>query len=299
MSDTALAGAGLDADLRLALRAAWAAGIAVMRDFGGEHVVVEKAPDQPLTAADLEADRILRMMLVGARPGYGWLSEETRDRPDRLDASRVWIVDPIDGTRSYIAGRPEFGISIGLAEQGRAVLGIIYNPATAEVYWAIRGGGAWTASLESELGPGPASRLAVSAWSVEDQAVLLASRSEIAAGEFDPFHGGWRIRPTGSTAHKLAKIAAGEGDVFLSRGPKSEWDVCAGALLVEEAGGRVTDLNGEALGYNRPDPYVHGILATNGRLHDYVLGVVRTLPPAPRLRGKGRDPLHPGFQQEE
>ncbi len=133
--------------------------------------------------------------------------------------------------------------------------------------------------------------------STEDHAVMLASRSEIAAGEFDPFHGGWRIHPTGSTAYKLAKVAAGAGDVFLSRGPKSEWDVCAGALLVEEAGGRATDLDGAPLRFNRPDPYVHGILASNGRLHDYVLGIVRTLPPPPRLRRRA-DPLHPGFEED-
>ncbi|HEX6938915.1 MAG TPA: 3'(2'),5'-bisphosphate nucleotidase CysQ [Longimicrobiales bacterium] len=283
-------------DLALAFRAAYHAGAAVMKWFGAEHEVIEKAPDQPLTPADLEADRILRERLLGARPGYGWLSEETVDRPGQRAAERVWIVDPIDGTRSFIAGRPEFTISIGLAERGDAVVGVVYNPATREVYWAVRGGGACAGSLESADGPRTATRLAVSARSTEDQAVMLASRSEVAAGEFDPFHGGWRLRPTGSTAYKLAKLAAGEGDVFLSRGPKSEWDVCAGALLVEEAGGRVTDLDGRPLRYNRPDPYVHGVLASNGRLHDYVLGVVRTLPPPPRLR-RPADPVHPGLEE--
>ncbi|HEX7117617.1 MAG TPA: 3'(2'),5'-bisphosphate nucleotidase CysQ [Longimicrobiales bacterium] len=287
----------LDRDLELALGAAYRAGAAVMEWFGGEHEVVEKAPDQPLTPADLEADRLLREALAGSRPEYGWLSEETADRPDRLAAERVWIVDPIDGTRSYIAGRPEFAISIGLAERGEAVLGVVYNPATREAYWAVRGGGACAGALESAGGPRTVTRLEVSIRSTEDQAVMLASRSEIAAGEFDPFHGGWRLRPTGSTAYKLAKIAAGEGDVFLSRGPKSEWDVCAGALLIEEAGGRATDLDGRTLRYNRPDPYVHGVLASNGRLHDYVLAIVRTLPQPPRLR-RPVDPLHPGIEEE-
>lgn len=284
-------------DLKLALRAVWEAGMAIMCAFGAEQEVVEKAPDQPLTAADLEADRILREVLLGGRPGYGWLSEETPDRPDRLRAERVWIVDPLDGTRSYVAGRPEFAVSVALAERGEAVAGVVYNPATQEAYWAVRGGGAHAGALESADGPTAATRLAVSARATHDQAVLLASRSELAAGEFDPFHGGWRVRPAGSTAYKLAKLAAGEGDVFLSRGPKSEWDVCAGALLVEEAGGRATDLRGEPLRYNRADPYVHGILASNGRLHEYVLGVLRTLPPAPRLRSEARDPLHPGLEE--
>lgn len=284
-------------DLAAALHAAWAAGEAIMRAFGGEHEVVEKAPDQPLTPADLEADAILRDELGRAAPTYGWLSEETVDRPDRLQMERVWIVDPIDGTRSYIAGRPEFAVSIGLVERGEAVVGVVYNPATREVYWAVRGGGAYQGALESADGPRTATRLAVTDRSIADQAVLLASRSEIAAGEFDPFHGGWSIRPIGSTAYKLAKLAAGEGDVFLSRGPKSEWDVCAGGLLIEEAGGRATDLDGRPLRYNRADPYVRGILASNGRLHDYVLSVVRTMPPPERLR-RPADPLHPGFGEE-
>jgi myo-inositol-1(or 4)-monophosphatase len=268
-------------DLELAVSAAREAGEALMRRFGGAHEVTYKEPDQPLTAADLEADEILRARLLGARPEYGWLSEETKDAPDRLRRERVWIVDPLDGTRSYIAGRPEFAVSIGLVEAGRAVLGVVYNPATGELFWAVRGRGAWR---ETPRRRGVV-RLHVTARSTGDQAVLLASRSEIAAGEFDPFHGGWVLRPTGSTAYKLARLAAGEGDVFLSRGPKSEWDVCAGVLLVEEAGGRATDLAGNEVRYNRPDPHVEGVLATNGRLHGYLLGVVATLPPVRRRAG--------------
>lgn len=294
------------ADLELAIDAALVAGVAVMRSFGRPQEVVEKAPDQPLTEADLEADRLLGEKLLAERSGYGWLSEETMDRPDRLAASRVWIVDPIDGTRSYIAGRPEFAISIGLAERGVAVVGVVYNPATAELFWAVRGGGAYltrardrdrASTMPATWWIESAQRLAVTDRSLDDQMVLFASRSEIAAGEFDPFHGGWRIEPVGSTAYKLARIAAGDGDVFLSRGPKSEWDICAGALLVEEAGGRVTDLEGRTVDYNRPDPRVYGVLASNGGLHDYMLGVVATLPPPPRLLREARDPLHPGLKE--
>lgn len=290
-------------DLAAVIAAVGEAGEAIMRAFGGPHEVAHKTPDQPVTAADLEADRIVRRILGEARPEYGWLSEETADRPDRLEARRVWIVDPIDGTRSYIAGIPEFAISVGLAEAGRAVLGVVYNPAKSELYTAIRGRGAYLATLEAgrttsavaeELAHAPGRRLSVTRGSSADQVVLLASRSEIAAGEFDPFAGEWRVEPTGSTAYKLARIAAGVGDVFLSRGPKSEWDVCAGELLVEEAGGRATDLDGSEFRYNRPDPQVHGVLASNGRMHDYVLGVVETMP-APKLEWQSYDPLHPGL----
>lgn len=289
MDMAAMTNGELAADLELAIRAVRAAGAVAMRGFGRAHEVVEKAPNQPVTEADLEADRVLRETLLGARPGDGWLSEETADHPDRLQRRRVWIVDPIDGTRSYIAGRPEFAVSVGLAEDGVAVVGVVYNPAAEELYWAVRGGGAWL-----EAGGAPSRRLSVTPRERDGMAVLLASRSEIAAGEFDPFHGGWRIEPVGSTAYKMARIAAGAGDVFLSRGPKSEWDVCAGGLLIEEAGGRASDLHGRSLRYNRPDPYVEGVLATNAHLHATMLEAVERMPPVRRERA--RDPLHPGFR---
>lgn len=326
----------MDDELALALRAARTAGRIVMRHFGADPVVTHKTPDQPLTAADLEADEGLKEVLRGARPDHGWLSEETADHPDRLHRRRVWIVDPIDGTRSFIAGRREFAVSIGLVEDGTALLGVVYNPSLDELYWAVRGRGAYAAAHGRErdgieragtratttegeapiVGTQDADggslaalcpvRLEVSGRPDVAGAVVLASRSEIAAGEFKPFQGelpsgaraDWSIRPIGSTALKLARLAAAAGDVFLSRGPKSEWDVCAGALLVEEAGGRVTDLKGEALRYNRPDPYVHGILAANTRLHGAALEQVRQLPPPPRLAHRTRDPLHPGLEED-
>jgi len=266
----------LAADLQLALAAVAEAGEAVMRWFGGELEVTHKAPDQPLTAADLEADRILRERLLAGAPGYGWLSEETADRPDRLACDRVWIVDPIDGTRSFIARRREFAISVGLAERGRVVLGIVSNPATGELFWALAGGHAFgrdRAGTEGRLQVEPAVGVRS----------LLASRSELAAGEFEPFRDTWKVVPVGSTAYKLARVAAGDGSGFISRGPKSEWDVCAGALLVQEAGGVVTDLHGQPLAYNRADPYVHGIAAGSAAAHAALLAATRDLALGSRL----------------
>lgn len=309
MSTEPSAGEELREDLELAVRAATQAGRAVMRRFGADHDVVYKSPDQPLTQADLEANAILEDVLRSERPGYGWLSEETADEPDRLEARRVWIVDPIDGTRSYIEGYPEFAISVGLVEGDRVVAGVVYNPAKGEMFTAIRGEGAHLlirergqnedggAAVDELAARRRGERLSVRAGTVEEQRVMLASRSEIAAGEFDPFHGGWRIQPVGSTAYKLARIAAGAGDVYLSRGPRSEWDLCAGELLVEEAGGRVTDVEGSALRYNRATPYVHGVLATNGRMHTQLLGLMETMPPPPRSWDTAHDPLHPGLDE--
>lgn len=287
---------GWSEDLEVAVRGALAAGRAAMASFGTEQEVTHKSPDQPLTAADLEANDALRAVLQGERPDYGWLSEETADTPERLHRRRVWVVDPIDGTRSYIKGLAEWGVSVGLAEDGAAVVGVVLNPATGELFHATRGGGAWRERVGSDA---PPERLSVSARDTEEQAVLLASRSEIAAGEFDPFTGGWHVAPLGSTAYKLARVASGEGDVFLSRGPKSEWDVCAGALIVEEAGGTATDLHDRPFRYNNPDPRVYGVLASNGRLHTYIAAIVDRMPPPPRLVGWAPDPLHPGLREDE
>ncbi len=321
-------------DVAIAAAAAIEAGRAVLRSFGGQMEVRHKAPDQPLTASDLEADRILRERLLGARPEYGWLSEETADDPERLRRERLWIVDPIDGTRSFIAGRREFGISIGLAEQGSAVLGVILNPATGELYATWRGGGAWKLenAMASSGGAGerasgragdqqpgdvrvsgitarspapPLPRSAVAGWTpihvrteVLGKPVILASRSEIRDREFDPF-AGWELLPLGSTTYKLAKLAEGAADVFLSRGPKSEWDVCAGGLLVEEAGGLATDLRGAALRYNARDPRVYGIVAAPPAVHAQVLRRLAELPPPERLARPAADPLHPGLEEED
>ena len=260
------------ADLELAIHAAREAGVVVMESFRTEHQVTLKSPDQPLTQADLAADAILKRILLGNRLDYGWLSEETADNSARLKQAQVWIVDPIDGTRSYISGYPEFAISIGLAENDRAIAGVVYNPATDEMYAALRGGGAWRVG-----GDALNVQRAVSA------RALVASRSEIGKGELQPFESAFTISGTGSTAYKMMKVATGEAQVFVSRGPKSEWDVCAGTLIVEEAGGRATDLKGRDILYNQKRTDVYGILATNGVLHSEVLDRIAELPIAERL----------------
>jgi myo-inositol-1(or 4)-monophosphatase len=268
-------------DLDLAIRAARSAGTVLMRAFGAVGTVRHKGPDQPVTDADLEADALLRDLLLGARPGDGWLSEETVDRPARLERQRVWIVDPLDGTRSFIGGYPEFAVSIALAVAGRAEVGVVYNPARAELFWATREGGAFRA--RPWQGGRPVGRRLRLASAAREHSRILASRSEIRRGEFEPFASTWRVSPLGSTAYKLARVGAGRGAVFLSRGPKSEWDVAAGALIVREAGGMVTDLAGSLLAYNRPDPYVHGVLAAPPALHRELMETIAGMP-LPRLR---------------
>ena len=254
------------ADLELAIRAARAAGEAALDWFRADTEVRFKSPEQPVTDADLAANRILHDALLGERPAYGWLSEETKDSPERLGTARLWVVDPIDGTNSFVKGFAEFAMCVGLVDQGRAVLGVVFNPATGEMYHAVAGRGAF-------LNGAPV-RVTATAGDA-DVRTLLASRSEIRRGDFEHFPEGWEVSPLGSTAYKMAKVADGTGDVFVSGGPKNEWDVCGAEVIVTEAGGRVTNLDGEPLRYNQPHPAWRGVIATNGRLHDAVLAIVR------------------------
>jgi myo-inositol-1(or 4)-monophosphatase len=266
----------LRADLDLAIRAARAAGSEVMKHFRGGGEVRYKSPDQPVTEADLAADFMLRDMLLGARPEYGWLSEETADSPDRLGRERVWLVDPVDGTRSFVDGVAEFAVSIGLAVDGRAAAGVVFNPATDELYHASLGGGAFRNGAPIRVSASPAAL-----------PVALASRSEIRRGEFAELREEWEVRPYGSTTCKMVKVADGSAHLFLSRGPKSEWDVCAADLVVREAGGGVTDAGGRELRYNRPEPFVRGVLATGGVDHGAMLARVASLPPVRRADSTG------------
>ncbi|MGQ0814613.1 MAG: 3'(2'),5'-bisphosphate nucleotidase CysQ [Gemmatimonadota bacterium] len=251
-------------DLALAVRAAREAGGVVMKWFRTVLEVTMKSPDQPVTHADIAADTLLTQILRADRPAYGWLSEETADTADRLGCEYVWMVDPIDGTRSFIAGRAEFSISIGLARNGRPVLGTVYNPATDELFTALEGHGAYLGTRRLEVAAG------------RPREVMVVSRSEIKRGHFDPF-AAFDVRPLGSTAYKLCKVATGEVDAFLSRGPKGEWDLCGGDLIVREAGGVVTDLQGRQLQYNQPVPHITGVVAARAAVHTAILKTVRDL----------------------
>lgn len=252
-------------DAELAIAAALAAGVGIMRAFGTGLEVTMKSPDQPLTEADLAADRLLKDMLLSARPGYGWLSEETADSPARLLHKTIWVVDPIDGTRSFIANRPEFSISIALSVSGAPAVGVIHNPATGELFWGVRGGGAWERKSSGDV------RMAVRAASTRP--TLLASRSEIRKGAFEPYDPFFDVSGMGSTAYKMALVAAGRTDGFISRGPKAEWDVCAGALLVEEAGGSASDAYGKHITFNCENPSVRGVIAATNDSHPKLLEI--------------------------
>jgi len=217
-----------------------------------------------LTQADSEADELLKARLLGAFPAYGWLSEETADSPERLRKERVWIVDPLDGTREFTLGVPEFCVCVALVEKGRPVVGVEYNPATDRLYSAALGAGTTLNGASTQ----------VSRTEHVALAQVLASRSEDKRGEWEPFKQYCHVVLTGSVAYKLAELSVGNGDATFTLTPKNEWDICAGSILVEEAGGKVTGLDGEPLVFNQPSPLRPGMIASNRVLHPGLLTLI-------------------------
>jgi len=216
----------------------------------------EKSEDNPVTAADLASDRAIARRLREAFPKDALLSEETLADPARLQQRRVWIVDPMDGTKEFIQRIPEFGVSIALCEDGEPVVGVIENPAQQSAVWARRGGGCFRDGR----------RVEVTRCAHLSSAVVIASRTEISRKQFEPYEGWFKeIRAVGSIAWKLACIACGEGDLNISVAPKNEWDVCAGDLLVREAGGAYLAFDGSRRRYNQADPLIGAGMAAGRR----------------------------------
>lgn len=214
----------------------------LLRHFEEGSETWEKSKDNPVTAADLESDRVISEILTAGFPHDALLSEETVSTRERLDNSRVWIVDPMDGTKEFTKRIPEFAVSIALVEDGEPVVGVILNPLADVTVWATRGGGCFK----------DGKRVGVSAVAELSDACVIASRSEIGRGEFEPYDGWFKeLQPMGSIAWKLAIVACGDADLNISVAPKNEWDVCAGDILVREAGGRYVDFSDEPRVYNQ------------------------------------------------
>jgi myo-inositol-1(or 4)-monophosphatase len=230
----------------------------------GEIAAEYKAGHDPVTAADRELDVALRKHLL--REGEGWLSEESADDRSRLRYERVWVVDPLDGTREFVEGIPEFCASIALVERGAPVAGGIYNPATDELFLgSVRSG------MTYQGAPRHSSR-----HNTLTDATILASRSEIKRGEWKKFERApFRVQPMGSVAYKLARVSAGLADITFTLTPKHEWDVAGGAALVLSGGGFVETLDGPLVS-NQRDPLISGLIAGGPLLKD---GLVEFLAP--------------------
>lgn len=240
-------------ELSIAIDAARAAGAEIERMRAEGLRIGHKSGEELVSNADLRAAEMLHDALTGPFPGYGWLSEEHADSAARLECERTWIVDPIDGTREFIEGVPEYAVSVGLVVQGRPALGVVFNPATDELFSATVEAGA-----EQELRFPAASMESFRAlvgrgeqyWTVGP--VVLSGAPSAMAGA--------RPRAVGSIAYRLALISAGEADLLMTSQPRREWDIAAGVALCLAAGFRVTDLKGALPQFNKLDPTVTGLL---------------------------------------
>lgn len=226
-----------------------------------------KGASSPVSEADMAVNDLIERSLRQATPDYGWLSEESADDTVRLAKRRVWIVDPIDGTRSYLAGRDDWCVSAALVEDGAPVLAAVFAPVSNEFFFAARGGGATLndATIRATVG-------------IDLDFPRIAGPKPIVERLGMP-PDGVAIHPRiGSLALRLCRIGDGKLDVAFAGGQSRDWDIAAADLIVHEAGGRMTMLSGEPIGYNRPE-VTHGVLVAAGRdRHKHIIEHFRHRP---------------------
>lgn len=230
------------ADMRLLREAAHEAGRIALGYFRTGVERHRKADSSPVTAADLAVDRFLKETLTAARPRYGWLSEESLDDRTRLGRARTFVVDPIDGTAGFLAGRHDWTVSLAVVEHRRPVAAVLLEPVTGALWIAGRGAGACRDGAPIAVAS-PARRMG---WRVAGPARLLKGPEARARGiERVPF--------IASLALRLARVAEGSLDAVIAKKGACDWDLAAADLIVHEAGGRLTDRNGEPVLYNGPE----------------------------------------------
>lgn len=255
-----------DEDLDLIRTAAREAGQMALdlRDAGLK--VWSKSNASPVTDADLAVDAFLKERLLSARPDYGWLSEETADSPDRLSKRRIFVVDPIDGTSAYMKNTPWWCTPIAVVENGQPVAAAIYAPVMGEMFEATEGGGA---RLQGR-------RITASDTTELEHAELLADARLMETRDWDEPWPQMNFSKRNALAYRMALVAAGAFDAAIAISPKWDWDVCAGALIAQEAGARVSDHMGHKWQFNRPDPRQTSLICAAPALHPLI--VRRTAP---------------------
>ena len=261
--------ADLQADLKLLRDAALEAGNIAMTYFCSDLDIWEKEPNHPVTEADLAVNTFLEKKLRGARPDYGWLSEETQDGPDRLTRDRVFVVDPIDGTRAFMEGKPHFCIALAVLEFGEPVAAVIFAPVFNELFEAAKGQGATrngdkiSSSPKQELG----------------QARVIADRRMFASEHWDQ---PWPelvfpdVTPN-ATAYRMALVADGRWDAVVVLREKFDWDVAAAALIISEAGGCVSCHIGDDFVFNQKVASQRSLIAAGPVIHELIVRRVNHL----------------------
>jgi len=276
-------------EIEVATDLARAAGAVLLRHYYSPFLVEQKINAlneiEEVTAADREANELIVSRLLREFPDDGILAEESSDTEQRLTKDRVWLIDPMDGTKNFVQRDGDFAVQIGLAVGGESIAGVVYQPVRGVLYRAERGHGAWIEEAEK-----PAARMAVSKQIETTEMILASSRShrsprmERVVREF----GFKKEMRRGSVGVKIGLIAEQQADLYLHLSPGTkQWDTCAPEIILEEAGGRLTDLFGRPLRYNglRIDNR-NGVVGTNGVAHAMVIESL-----APLLREFGREPV--------
>lgn len=276
-------------EIEVATELARAAGAILLHHYYSPFLVEQKINAlqemEEVTAADREANDLIVKRLLTEFPNDGILAEESVDTESRLQKDRVWLIDPMDGTKNFIQRDGDFAVQIGLAIAGQAVVGVVYQPVRDVLYRAVRDGGAWM-----EENDAPAHRMSVSNQTKPNEMVLASSRShrsprmERVVSEF----GFKKEMQRGSVGVKIGLIAEQQADLYLHLSPSTkQWDTCAPEIILAEAGGRLTDLFGQPLRYNGPRiDNRNGVVATNGVAHQMVIENLK-----PLLREFGREPV--------
>lgn len=256
-----------EAELGTLSRVIRMAGAEALRLGADAFDVHTKADDSPVTSVDLAVNHLLHHHLLDAFPHDGWLSEETPDTGTRLSRRRVWIIDPIDGTKAFIRKEPEYCVSVALVEEGCPVVAAIYNPSSDELFSAARGAGLFLngrpVSLDSAM-TGLRPVIALSPW-------------ELHLDRFKAIEPHTASRPIRSIAWALALVASGRIHAVATFESNHEWDVAAGVLLIEESGGTVYDAARQGLDFNRPDPRYRGLIALGRHCPDSVAQSIHAL----------------------
>jgi len=227
------------------------AGALALGRWRGEFASWDKVPGHVVCEIDLAVDDLLRTRLKTLDPDAGWLSEETADSPERLLVPRVWVVDPIDGTRDFVRGRPGWCVSVALVEGGRAVLGVLDAPARVEHWAASLGGGAWRNGKQLFVGTRdqlPGARVPADTLPRADADLVAVAKPN-------------------SIALRMAMVASDEADLLAALRWGNEWDIAAAALIAQEAGATVTDGLGRTLRFNSTKGEMFGVLASTPGIH--------------------------------
>lgn len=251
-----------ESDLVLLIQAAHEAGEIAAKYWRASPKAWDKPGGAgPVTEADLAIDTMLKERLLASRPEYGWLSEETEDGQGRLQTERVFITDPIDGTRAFMAGEKSFSHALAVAEHGRVIAGVVFLPMSDRLYTAERDKGAFLngqpITVSSCDTPATARTLAAS----------RAMKPEFWPGGVPDFERNFRS----SLAYRLARVADGSFDATFTFRPCWEWDIAAGSLIATEAGACVTDTHGQEILFNSKHPAAVGLMAAPPKLHAALL----------------------------